>query len=193
MQPASTFCFDLASPLCYLAAERALHRFGGELEWLPVDGASLPDARADGAFRCEREEQAFREDVERRTAELGLQPLRWPAPFPFDSGIAMLAATYAHSIGRCAAFALAAFRQAFAGGHALDRLDFVLIAAAACEIHPRALRAAIASEATAQRLREATAAAREAGASELPAFLVAGETLLGERSLEQAAQRAAGR
>ena len=51
---------------------------------------------------------------------LGLQPLRWPDPFPFDSEQALLAATYAKSIGRVVAFSLAAFRQAFAGGHALD-------------------------------------------------------------------------
>ena len=48
----------------------------------------------------------------------------------------MLAATFAKRIGKTVAFALAAFRQAFAGGHALSEPDNVLIAGAACEMHP---------------------------------------------------------
>ena len=80
---------------------------------------------------------------------LGLQPLRWPEPFPFDSEQALLAATYAKSIGRIVAYSLAAFRQAFAGGHALDE-DHVLIAASACEMHPRAVLKALES----RRVRE---------------------------------------
>ena len=54
----------------------------------------------------------------------------------------MHAATYAKQIGRTVPFALAAFRQAFAGGRALDA-DTVLIAAAACEMHPAAVLKAI--------------------------------------------------
>ena len=49
----------------------------------------------------------------------------------------MRAATYAKQIGRAVAFALAAFRQAYAGGRDLVEPDNVLIAAAACEMHPR--------------------------------------------------------
>ena len=51
----------------------------------------------------------------------------------------MRAATYAKQIGRTVAFSLAAFRQAYAGGRSLGDPDNVLIAAAACEMHPRAV------------------------------------------------------
>ncbi len=51
----------------------------------------------------------------------------------------MLVATYAKSIGRVVPFAQAAFRQAFAGGHSLADTNNVLIAAAACEMHPNAV------------------------------------------------------
>ncbi len=51
----------------------------------------------------------------------------------------MLAATYAKRIGRAVAFSLAAFRQAFAGGRDLADQDTILIAGAACEMHPTAL------------------------------------------------------
>ena len=51
----------------------------------------------------------------------------------------MRVATYARQIGRVVAFAQAAFRQAFAGGRSLADEDSVLIAAAACEMHPAAV------------------------------------------------------
>ncbi len=81
----------------------------------------------------------FRADVRRRADELGIQPLRWPEPFPFDSDLAMRVATYAKGIGRVVPFAQAAFRQAFAAGRSLSDPDTVLIAAAACEMHPQAV------------------------------------------------------
>ncbi len=87
-----------------------------------------------------REQEIAREEIERARTELGLQPLRWPEPFPFDSALAMRVATYAKSIGRAVPFAQAAFRQAFAGGpRSCEDPDNVLIAAAACEMHPAAV------------------------------------------------------
>jgi 2-hydroxychromene-2-carboxylate isomerase len=185
--PAGLFCFDLVSPLCYLVAEQVLHlRDHGPLEWLPVSSASLPGAACFDAFRCETEEQAFREDVQRRAYALGLPPLRWPEPFPFDSSLAMLVATYAKQIGRVVPFAQAAFRQAFAGGHALDSEDFVLIAAAACEMHPKAVLIAAESRSTAQQLHSAGALAARRGVDELPAIVFGGEVFSGERALLEA-------
>ena len=70
-----------------------------------------------------------------------LQAVRWPPAF--DSELALRAATYAKQIGRVVAFGLAAFRQAYAGGADLGDTDVVLIAASACEMHPRAVLQAI--------------------------------------------------
>ncbi len=72
----------------------------GPVEWQPVLARELPGAETFEAFRCREEEDVFRVDVARRARELGLQPLRWPTEFPFDSTLAMRAATYAKSIGR---------------------------------------------------------------------------------------------
>src|SRR4051812_43849589 len=116
-----TFRFDLADPLAYVAAER-LRMENPAVEWVPV--------LAPPAYHCAEEVDRVKEDVERGAAALELQPVRWPDPFPFDSKRAMLAATYAKQIGRTVAFSLAAFRQAYAGGRALDD-DTILIAAAA--------------------------------------------------------------
>ena len=81
----------------------------------------------------------LRAALELRASRQGALPLRWPPDFPFDSEQAMLVATYAKSIGRATAFAQAAFRQAFAGGRSLALTDNVVIAAAACELHPAAV------------------------------------------------------
>jgi 2-hydroxychromene-2-carboxylate isomerase len=147
----TAFFFDLADPRAYLEAER-LRVEDPAVEWVPV--------LAPPAFRCAEEVDSLREDVERGAAGLALQPVRWPDPFPFDSEQAMLAATYAKQIGRAVAFSLAAFRQAYAAGRSLEQVDNVLIAAAACEMHPRAVLKALESRGVREALEEATARAR---------------------------------
>ena len=119
-------------------------------------------------------------------------PLRWPEPFPFDSGFAMLAATYAKRLGKTVAFALAAFRQAYAGGNSLDERDNVLIAAAACEIHPTALLRATQTRAVAGELERTSVEALALGVHDVPAVLVGDRVLVGERALEQAGELLAG-
>jgi 2-hydroxychromene-2-carboxylate isomerase len=68
-------------------------------------------------------------------------------------------------------FAQAAFRQAFAGGHSLAGADNVLIAAAACEMHPTAVLKAIELTSIRERLCAATAAAAGLGVTGVPALL----------------------
>ncbi len=191
----AAFYFDLASPLAYIAAERVLRVVPGPLEWQPVLARELPGAESFESFRCEAEEQVFRAEVERRADELGLQQLRWPEPFPFDSGLAMRVATYAKGIGRVVPFAQAAFRQAFAGGRALADRDTVLIAAAACEMHPAAVLKGAGLTSVRERLTAATVEAAQLGVTDVPAVRVGGtqpgglgRVLVGERSLEGAAE-----
>ena len=175
------FYYDFASPDAYLAAERVLHVLPEIAEWVPVRMGGVP------AFRCAEEETIYREDVERRAHAYELQPLRWPDPFPADTEWAMLAATYAKQIGRGVAFSLAAFRQAFAGGRDLGERDSVLIAAAACEMHPAALIKGAGLGSIAGRLERATADAVEAGVLDVPAVVIDGRVFHGDRELEKAA------
>ena len=98
-------------------------------------------------------------------------PVVWPDPFPFDSRLAMLAATFAKEGGRGVAFSLAAFRQAFLAGRDLSVVDNVLIAAAACELHPRAVLKALESDRVAEALDAATERARSLGVSGVPAWI----------------------
>jgi 2-hydroxychromene-2-carboxylate isomerase len=216
--PTSFFYFDLASPLAYLAAEQVLHALPGPAEWRPVLERDLGGGREPGggreqgddgdpdgdseqgvdralggagerAFRCESELDAFREDVARRAQALGLQPLRWPEPFPFDSAFAMRAATYAKSIGRVVPFAQAAFRQAFAGGRDLADPDNVLIAAAACEIHPSAVLRGAELRSVGSQLASATSDAVRSSIKQIPAIVVDGFVFEGERAIQLAAVR----
>ncbi len=156
-------------------------------EWQPVLARELPGSDALDAWRCAEEQEIFRAEVSRRAGELGLQPLRWPSPFPFDSSLAMRVATYAKSIGRTVPFAQAAFRQAFAGGHSLEDPDFVLIAAAACEMHPAAVLRGAELRSVGEQLGAATAAAAALGVTDVPAIAIGGRVLQGERALEEAA------
>jgi 2-hydroxychromene-2-carboxylate isomerase len=185
--PDAAFYFDLASPLAYLAAERVLHTMPVATEWQPVLARELQAAESFEAFRCRNDEEIVRLEISRRAAELELQELRWPEPFPFDSDFAMRAATYAKSIGRIVAFAQAAFRQAYAGGRPLENADNVLIAAAACEMHPSAVLKGAELRSVAEQLSVVTAAAAALGVSDVPAVRVGDRIFHGERSLEEAA------
>ncbi len=181
--PRSTpaFYFDLASPQAYLVAERILHTMPCPVEWQPVLARELPGP--DG-----EQGAAVRSQLAERARELSLQPLRWPDPFPFDSLLAMRVATYAKSIGRVVPFAQAAFRQAFAGGHSLADPDFVLIAAAACEMHPAAVLRAAELRTVADQLTATTTTASGAGVADVPAIVLDGGVYRGEGALEDAAE-----
>ncbi len=176
------FYYDLRDPECYLLAERILTA-------LPVAGARVPEFEpvlaADlGAPAREPD----RDRLERDALELGIQPLRWPPGWPPETRDAMLAATYAKRIGRVVAFSLAAFRQAFAGGRDLGDRDTILIAGAACEMHPSALQKGIALRSTSEALEAAAERARQAGIGTLPAIQVDDHAFVGADALARAAE-----
>ena len=175
------FFYDLGDPECYLAAERIMAALGAldaVPEWVPVLGPELelpspsPDRRL----------------IELRASELGLQPIRWPARWPATTRTAMLTATYAKHVGRAVAFSLAAFRQAFAGGHDLGEQSTVLLAAAACEMHPAAVLKAIELRGVREGLAGACERARASGVTALPAIEFAGAVFTGAGAVEAAAE-----
>jgi 2-hydroxychromene-2-carboxylate isomerase len=168
------FFYDLASPECYLAAER-MTELPVFPEWEPVLGAHIGGQPA-----------ADPDDFARRVSQAELQPLRWPASWPPDSERAMLAATYAKHIGRAVSFSLAAFRQAFAAGRDLGDDNTILLAAAACEMHPAAVLKGIGLRSIRDGLRGAGERARAAGVQSLPAIAVDGELFYGDRALDDA-------
>jgi 2-hydroxychromene-2-carboxylate isomerase len=175
------FYYDLADPWSYLVAERILGVMPVICEWEPVHGPQLgwtvPDVDAG--------------ELAAALAEHELQPLRLPRRWPPDSRLAMLTATFAKGAGKTVAFSLAAFRQAFAGGRDLSDEGTVLLAAAACEMHPRAVLKATGLRSVSSSLAEAGERARAAGVGRLPAVVLGDEVLCGANALEQALDRLA--
>lgn len=184
----AAFYYDLRSPEAYLAAERIINLLPAA-EWIPVAAPQIPGADLLEGFRCQTDREAFFDRIEHLAAKRGLQHVRWPEPFPCDSAYAMRAATYACQIGRAVAFSLAAFRQAFAAGRDLGRADNVLIAAAACEMHPRAVTKAAELESVARALAGATALATQRGVRDVPAvWLPDGRVFHGDDALDGAVE-----
>jgi 2-hydroxychromene-2-carboxylate isomerase len=172
------FYYDLGSPACYLAAERIVAA--------PPGGARVVAFEPVLAAGLRLEPSATdRAAIERRAVDLGLMPVRWPARWPPATRAAMLAATYAKQIGRTVAFSLAAFRQEFAAGRDLEDEDTLLLAGAACEIHPGALLRAISLRSVRRELERATERARAAGVRRLPALALTDEVRQGEEVLDR--------
>ncbi len=92
---------------------------------------------------------------------------------------------------RVVAFSLAAFRQAFAAGRDLSVPDNVLIAAAACELHPRAVLKGIESRSVHERLSVATEEAATRGVRRVPTVRLGTRLFEGEQRVEDAARAAA--
>jgi 2-hydroxychromene-2-carboxylate isomerase len=176
--PQPVFFYDLADPWCYLAGERIMAALPVAPEWEPIraSGPVIADGAPDRGL------------IERRADEQGLQPLRWPKPWPPDTELAMLVATYAKHVGRAVAFSLAAFRQAFAGGRSLAGEDTVLIAAAACEMHPAAVLKGVGLRSVREGLDAAGARAYANGVRAVPAITVDGLVLEGPDCVEEAAK-----
>jgi 2-hydroxychromene-2-carboxylate isomerase len=191
-----TFFFDLGSPYAYLAAERVSGVFserGLEApEWQPILLGGLFKRFERGSWANTPDRDSGVAEVERRASDYGLPEIRWPDPFPGNTLIAMRAATFAKQTGRTVAFALAAFRQAFAAGKDLSDPDIVLLAAAACELHPNAVQKAVESTAVKESLRDATERAGDLGVKGVPSIVVGESVFWGDDRLEESADAAAG-
>jgi 2-hydroxychromene-2-carboxylate isomerase len=192
----ATFYYDLGSPYAYLSAERISGLFTeAELEqpeWQPILLGGLFQHFGRDSWGNGPERETGMVEVERRAAAYALAPIVWPDPWPGNMLTAMRVATFAKQTGRTVSFSLAAFRQQFAAGRDLSDPDNVMIAGAACELHPRALLKAIETSIVKDALRAATDAAAARGVEGVPALVVGEEVFWGDDRLEAGVQAAAG-
>jgi predicted DsbA family dithiol-disulfide isomerase len=176
------FYYDFASPESYLALERlakTIAAFSPELVPVLAEDLDPLPAPDDDARRANIESVAERSDV---------LPLVWPAAFPdLDTADAVRVATYAKSIGKVAVFSLSLFRQIYAAGNSPSDISTLYLAAAASEIHPRAVDQALSRDRVQESADEATAAARAAGVTSVPALRIGNRLLVGPALLEDAA------
>jgi hypothetical protein len=178
----ATFFYDLAAPGCYLVAERIRGELPVVCEWEPVHGASL------GIVPEPLDAEALAAAVDAQ----GLLERKQPASWPPDSALAMRVAAYARGAGKSIAYSLAAFRQVFAGGRDISDEATVLLAAAACEMHPVAVLKGAQLRATAASLRRSGERARAAGVTALPAITLGDALYTGPDALDRAVAAALG-
>jgi len=181
------FFYDLGSPYAYLAAERINHVLPVVPVWQPILLGGIWKATGGGSWALTARREKGMAEVEARAERRRLQPLRWPPGWPNNTLTAMRAAVYAQKGGRAVAFSLAAFRQAFAAGRDLSETDNVLIAAAACELHPNAMLKGIESRVVKDGLRRATEGAIQLGVTGVPTVAVGDRLFFGDDRLEEAA------
>jgi len=181
------FYYDLGSPYAYLAAERLRRVLPVMPLWQPILLGGIWKQTGGRSWATTDRREDGMVEVERRAEEYGLMPVRWPEGWPNNTLHAMRAAIFAQQAGRVVAYSLAAFRQAFAGGKDLSQIDNVLIAAAACELHPKAVLKGIEMQSTKDRLRDATAEAYERGVRGVPTIAVGERLFWGDDRLEEAA------
>jgi 2-hydroxychromene-2-carboxylate isomerase len=193
--PRASFYFDLGSPYAYLSAERISGLFTEagleQPEWQPVLLGGLFQRFGRGSWSQTPARAEGVAEIERRASAYGLPPITWPEPWPGNTLIAMRVATFAKQTGRTVSFSLAAFRQAFAAGRDLTDPDNVMIAAAACELHPRALEKAVQTDIVKNALREATDRAGDLGVEGVPALVIGERVFWGDDRLEEAVEAAA--
>jgi 2-hydroxychromene-2-carboxylate isomerase len=188
----ATFYYDFSSPYSYLAAERISGLFAEagveQPEWQPISFGHILQATGRRPWSFEEDRIAHLGEIQRRANERGLPEVLYPEGWPIEnySLNPTRAAIYAKESGRVVSFTLACFRQVFAAGRDMSDVENVLIAAAACELHPNAVLKGIETQSVKDRLRAATQQAQELGVEGIPTVAVNGELFWGDDRLEEA-------
>lgn len=189
---APVFYYDTNSPYAYLTAAR-IGDVLPEAQWQPVafgimlrETGRVPWSLQDGKERDLAE-------IDRRAAERGLQPVRYPEGWPAQSySLAPLRAQhYAAEQRALVPFALALFDLVFVAGRVGGETDTLRTAAAAVGLDPDAVVAADEDPVYKDRLREATEAALALGVVGVPTVAVGDTLFWGDDRLEEAAASAA--
>jgi 2-hydroxychromene-2-carboxylate isomerase len=184
-----TFYFDLGSPYAYLAAERLGTLLPEPIEWQPIllGGLFKATGRSSWSLGDEGRRQAGMAEIERRAREYGLPPVRWPEPWPTNYLTAMLATTFAFTVGLGREFTLRAFRNAFQEGLDLSLPERVVEVGGQVGIDRDRLEAATQDPEVKRALRAATDAAYELGVIGVPTVAIDGELFWGDHRLVDAA------
>lgn len=182
------FYYDLNSPYAYLAANRVDDVVPGDVEWVPIAFGPLLVAtgRVPWSLKPGEREEGMRE-CERRAAERGLPPIRWPEGWPaetysVDAARACLAAKRG---GREREVTKAIYEQVFVEGRRLD--DPAMLDAAGEAAGVPGLAAAAREPEIKQELRAITEDAMARGVVGIPTLEVDGRLYWGDDRMEEAA------
>jgi 2-hydroxychromene-2-carboxylate isomerase len=194
MSQRAIFYYDFNSPYSYLAAERISGLFAEaemeQPEWQPISFGHLlrTTGRRPWSLPPEGPDPDHLAEVQRRADERGLPKVVYPEGWPIEnySLNPIRAAIYAKESGRVVSFTLACFRQVFAAGRDMSDIDNVLIAAAACELHPKAVTKGIETQSVKDKLRAATDEAIARAVEGIPTVAVGDKLFWGDDKLEEA-------
>jgi 2-hydroxychromene-2-carboxylate isomerase len=197
----ATFYYDFNSPYSYLAAERISGLFAEadleQPEWQPISFGHIIQAigKVPWSMQPDGPNPGDLAEVQRRADERGLPEVLYPEGWPVAnySLNPIRAAIYAKESGRVVSFSLACFRQVFAAGRDMSDVDNVLVAAAACELHPNAVMKGIETKSVKDKLRAATDRALALGVEGIPTIAVGERLFWGDDRLEEAVEAAATR
>jgi 2-hydroxychromene-2-carboxylate isomerase len=194
MSDRAVFYYDFSSPYSYLAAERISGLFAEagveQPEWQPISFGHVLQAtgRRPWSMPPEGPDPEHLAEIQRRAAERGLPKVVYPKGWPVEnySLNPTRAAVYAKESGRVVSFSLACFRQVFGAGRDMSDVDNVLVAAAACELHPNAVLKGIETKSVKDKLRATTEDALARGLVGIPTVAVGDELFWGDDRLEEA-------
>jgi len=198
MSERATFYYDFNSPYSYLAAERISGLFAEagveQPEWQPISFGHVlqRSGRTPWSMQPGGPDPDRLAEIHRRAAERGLPEVVYPRGWPVEnySLNPARAAIYAKESGRVVSFSLACFRQVFAAGRDMSDVDNILVAAAACELHPNAVLKGIETKSVKEKLRAATEEAIDRGLVGIPTVAVGDELFWGDHRLEEAVEAA---
>jgi 2-hydroxychromene-2-carboxylate isomerase len=187
------FYYDFNSPYSYLASTRVRDLLP-EATWTPIAFGVLIRqlGKVPWSMREGREEGMA--EIERRAAERGLPPVRWPEGWPVETySLAPLrAALFAQDRGRLHELSDALYRRVFVDGASLADTEQVLAGAEDAGLDRDQVREAIDRREIKDRLRANTDAAIARGVTGVPTIAVGEELFWGDDRLEDAVSVARG-
>jgi 2-hydroxychromene-2-carboxylate isomerase/quercetin dioxygenase-like cupin family protein len=178
---------DVGSPYAYLAAERFEAVVGVRPVIQPILLGGIFKEHGRGSWARTDARAAGMAAIERRAAEAGLPPMKWPDGWPSDYLIAMRAVIWAGRHGARDAFALAAMRAAFNTGADLSTLAALRDVARAVGLDPDAMERGVASPPVKAELRAATDRALRLGVPGVPTTRVGDQLFWGDDRLPEVA------
>ncbi|MDQ6915074.1 MAG: DsbA family protein [Actinomycetota bacterium] len=185
---AAAFYYDFSSPYSYLAASRIAEVVPGAT-WRPIAFGFVLQRTGRVPWSFADDRSAHTAEIDRRAAERGLPPVRYPEGWPAESYslAALRAALLAEERGRLAEFTHAAYAVMFAEGRALDDPAALGDAAVAAELDVDDVERALQRQEIKDRLRDYTGEALERGLVGVPTVAVDGELFWGDDRLDEAA------
>jgi 2-hydroxychromene-2-carboxylate isomerase len=183
------FFFGAMSPYSWFAIER-VEAVLPEASWRPVFAGGLFRAAGRTSWGLDERRPAGIADCEARAAAHGLEPIRWPEPWPTNDLLVARAMIVAAEAGVLRPFALGAMRLAFLEGADLGESGAVAEAASRARLDPEDVAHGAARPEVKERLRTETDRAHGLGVIGVPSVVVGNEVFWGDDRLEQAAASA---